>query len=68
MKLGSYTTCTDCAALVRRYRRSQSPALYCRLGYPSRELVPAGICPHPETLRGVDLARKVYRRPVCSDM
>ena len=29
MKLGSYMTCTDCAALVRRYRRGQSPALYC---------------------------------------
>lgn len=68
MNLGSYTTCTDCAALVRRYRRGQPPASYCRLDYPIRETAPAGICPHPETAREVDLARKLYRRPICRDM
>lgn len=68
MKLGSYTTCTDCAALVRRYRRDQSPAIFCRLGYPSHGVVPAGICPHPETAHEVDLARKLYRRLPCRDM
>lgn len=68
MKLGSYTTCTDCAALVRRYQRDQSPALYCRLGYPIRGCAPAGMCPHPETSQGVGLARKLYRRLPCRDM
>ena len=68
MKLGSYTTCTDCAALVRRYRRGQSPALYCRLGYPIRDAAPAGMCPHPETSWEVELVRKLYRRLPCRDM
>ena len=68
MKLGSYTTCTDCAALVRRYRRGQSPALYCRLGYPIRDAAPAGMCPHPETSREVELVRKLYRRLPRRDM
>ena len=68
MKLGNYSTCADSTPLVRRYRRGQPPALYCRLGYPIRDAVPAGICPHPQTQRDVDLARKFYRRPVCSDM
>ena len=68
MKLGIHTTCTDCAALVRRYRRGQSPALYCRLGYTIRDVAPAGMCPHPETSREVELARKLYRRLPYRDM
>lgn len=62
MNLGSYSTCKDCAALVRLWRGNQTQALYCRLGYPMHQLVPAGICPHPKTSREVDLARKLYRR------
>lgn len=62
MHLDTYSTCEDCAALVRLRRRDLPPAIYCRLGYPMHRLVPAGICPHPKNSREVDLARKLYRR------
>ena len=62
MKLGSYTTCTDCAALVRRYRRGQPPAFRCRLGYPLHNLAPVALCPKPLSECEVVLARKTLQK------
>ena len=70
MKLGSYTTCTDCAALVRRYRRGQPSAFRCRLGYPLHNLAPVALCPKPLSECEVVLARKLYRSShaaICSN-